>query len=69
MADISESVEIRETRGITCTGTARDQQALLATLDRLRNVKQVSNVKVDQMSGESPMRFTFNFRWHQTGAP
>ena len=65
----AKTVEIRETRGVTCTGTARDQQALLATLDRLRNAKQVSDVKVDQMRGQSPMQFTFNFRWRETGAP
>ena len=65
----AKTVEIRETRGVTCTGTARDQKALLATLDRLRNAKQVSDVKIDQMRGQSPMQFTFNFRWRETGAP
>lgn len=65
----AKTVEIRATRGITCSGTARDQEALLLALDRLRNAKQVSDVKVDQMRGQSPMQFTFNFRWSEAGAP
>jgi len=65
----AKTVGIRENRGITCTGTAKDQDALLAATDRLRNAKQVSDVKVDQMRGQSPMQFTFNFRWRETGTP
>jgi hypothetical protein len=65
----AKTVEIRDTRGVTCTGTARDQQALLRTLDLLRNAKQVSDVKVDQMRGQSPVQFTFNFHWRDTGTP
>jgi hypothetical protein len=32
-------------------------------LDRLRATRLVADINVDQMRGESPMQFTFNFSW------
>lgn len=65
----ARSVEIREAATITCSGTARDHQALLRTLDSLRAMKEVSAVKVEQMRGQVPMQFTFNFRWNESATP
>ena len=59
-------VEIRESGVVTCTGTARDQGALLRTLDRLRAAQDVTGVQLDQVRGKAPMQFSFNFQW--TGA-
>jgi hypothetical protein len=59
----AKSVEIREPALVTCTGTARDHQNLLQMLDRLRATRLVADINVDQMRGESPMQFTFNFSW------
>jgi hypothetical protein len=59
----AKTVEIREPATITCTGTARDRQALLKLLDKLRAAHEVADVKVEQMRGRSPLEFTFNFRW------
>lgn len=65
----AKTVEIREAMTVTCSGTARDHQALLRTLDRLRAVKEVSSVQVEQMRGRAPIQFTFNFRWKGGGKP
>jgi len=63
----AKTVEIRDQTGITCTGTARDSQALLKTLDQLRAAREVADVKVDQLRGKSPLQFTFNFQWERQG--
>jgi len=32
-------------------------------LDRLRSTKEITDLKVDQVRGKTPMQFTFNFQW------
>ncbi len=59
----AKMVEIRELGVITCSGTARDSQAVLKTIDQLSAAKEVANVKVDSFRGKSPVQFTFNFHW------
>ena len=59
----AKTLEIREASSVTCSGTARDNQAFLRMLDQLRAAKEVSDVKVDQVRGTAPMQFTFNFHW------
>jgi Tfp pilus assembly protein PilN len=59
----AKTLEIRELSSITCSGTARDNQAFLRMLDQLRAAKEVTDVKVDQVRGTAPMQFTFNFHW------
>lgn len=63
----AKSVELRPPSNVTCTGTARDRQALLRVLDKLRAAHEVSEVKVEAMRGRSPLEFTFNFRWNDRG--
>ncbi len=63
----AKSIEIRDTSAVTCTGTARDNQALYAVIDKLRGTKEAANVKVDQTRGTSPVQFTFNFQWTEGG--
>jgi hypothetical protein len=59
-----KTVEIRDLSLVTCSGTARDNQALLRTLDKLRAMRELNNsVQVEQIRGRTPMQFTFNFRW------
>ncbi len=66
----AKSVEIRPgSTGVTCSGTARDNAALLRTLDKLRAMPEVREVKVEHIRGNAPMQFTVNFRWADTGAP
>ncbi len=56
-------IEIRENGLVTCSGTARDQAALLQTMERLRSAKDVADVQLDMVRGKAPMQFTFNFQW------
>lgn len=60
-------IEIREGNLISCIGTARNNSSLLATIDRLRNSENVRDLRVDQIRGNAPLQFTFNFQW--TDAP
>ena len=59
----AKTVEIRDLTTVTCSGTARDNPALLKTLDQLRGFQEVADVKVDQIRGGKPLQFTFNFHW------
>jgi hypothetical protein len=59
----AKTLEIRELSSVTCSGVARDNQAFLTMLDQLRATKEISNLKVDQVRGQTPMQFTFNFHW------
>lgn len=62
----AKTVEIRDNGRVVCTGTARDQAALLRALDRLRAMAEVRNVQVEQMRGNAPMQFSFNLQWGET---
>jgi len=59
----AKTVELRQPATVTCSGTARDNGALLRTLDKLRTAKDVANVHLEQTRGGSPLQFTFNFQW------
>ena len=63
----AKTVEMREPATVTCSGTARDNAALLKTLDKLRGAKEVANVHIEQTRGAAPMQFTFDFQWGQRG--
>lgn len=64
----AKTVELRDKDLVTCSGTARDNTAWLKMLDQLRAAKGVTDVKVEQVRGRSPMEFTVNFRWDRGGA-
>jgi hypothetical protein len=63
----AKNVEIHELSTVSCSGSARDSQALLRTLDKLRAMPEVGDVKVDQLRGKSPIEFMFNFHWGVKG--
>ena len=64
----AKTIEIRDLTTITCTGIARDYQALLKTIENLRAVPQVAEVNLGPTRGQSPsMQFTFNFVWSEGG--
>ena len=63
----AKSIEINSKSVVTCSGMARDNQSLLKTLDRLGAFREVSNVKVEQIRGKTPLQFTFNFHWTEGG--
>ncbi len=64
----AKTIEIRGASQVTCTGTARDNAALLETLGKLRAAGSVADVKINRLQGKSPMQFTFDFHWVQGGA-
>ncbi len=63
----AKSVEIRAPDTVTCSGVARDNRALLKTLDQLRASGSVADLKVLRIQGKSPMQFTFDFHWVEGG--
>ena len=64
----AKTLEIREAANVNCSGVARDNAALLKTLDRLRATREVGEVKVDQIRGKAPLQFSFNFHWGERSA-
>jgi hypothetical protein len=65
----AKTLDIRNQSVVNVSGTARDNPALLRTLDQLRAAKEVRDVKVDQIRGKTPMQFTFNFHWGEARQP
>jgi hypothetical protein len=63
----AKTVEIHEGNVVSCSGTARDNAALLRTLSQLRAAAGVTDLKVDNIRGKSPMQFTFDFHWGKGG--
>jgi len=63
----AKTFEIREMTSVTCSGIARDNTAFLRLHDQLRATKEITDLKVDQVKGKTPMQFTFNFRWEPGG--
>jgi hypothetical protein len=63
----AKTVEIRDLSAVSCSGIARDNPALLKTLDKLRATDGISDLKVSQIRGKSPIQFTFDFHWNEGG--
>jgi len=59
----ARTIEIREGGTVSCSGNARDNAALLGMLSKLRAADGVTELKVDQIRGKSPMQFTFDFQY------
>ncbi|MGH7991979.1 MAG: hypothetical protein ACREDQ_00555 [Limisphaerales bacterium] len=63
----AKTVEIRGGNTVTCTGTAQDNGALLRTLNQLRTADGVTDVKLQQIRGKSPMQFSFDIHYGNGG--
>ena len=63
----AKTLEIRDGNTVTCTGTARDNAALLRTLNQLRTADGVTDVKLQTIRGKSPMQFTFDVHYGNGG--
>ena len=63
----AKTMEIRNGNMVTCSGTAQDNAALLRMLSQLRAADGVTDLKVDQIRGKSPMQFTFDFHYGNGG--
>jgi len=64
----ARTVEIRGGNTVTCTGIAQDNGALLRTLNQLRTADGVTDVKLQQIRGKSPMQFSFDIHYGNGGA-
>ena len=63
----AKSIEVRSGGAVSCSGNARDNTALLAVLNRLRSAPGVTELKLNQIRGKSPMQFTFDFQYGTGG--
>ena len=63
----AKTLEIRDPATVMCSGVARDNQAFLRMLDRLRSFKDVDELKVESLRGKTPIQFMLKFRWGQGG--
>ena len=64
----AKTFEIREPASVTCSGVANDNPAFLKMLGQLRATKEVTDLKVEQVRGKTPLQFTFNFHWGEGSA-
>lgn len=55
--------EVKPGAAVSCNGFARNNQAILETLDRLRQTAAVKDLKVRQVRGDNPIQFSFQFTW------
>ncbi len=64
----AKTVEIRDLNTVTCTGTARNYQVLLQTVQRLRANPQVREANLGPTRGQTPaLQFSFSFVWSEGG--
>ncbi len=63
----AKTIELREPARVTCSGTARNREALIKALDQLRAAKEISDVHIEMTRGNTPLEFTFNFQWGGPG--
>lgn len=64
----AKTVEIRDLSVVTCTGTARNYQVLLQTLQKLRASPQIRDANLGPTRGQTPaLQFSFSFAWNEGG--
>ncbi len=56
-------VEIDQSRRVSFSGFAEDSHALLMLHETLKQDERVQYLTVEQMLGEPPIKFAFNFQW------
>ncbi len=60
-------VEIEDTQQVSCSGFAQNNKDLLVAIDQLNQDEQVKDLQIQQVVGESPVQFSFRYRWIQGG--
>lgn len=63
----AKTVELRPPARVSCSGTARNRDALITMLDQLRKTHEISDVHIEMTRGNTPLEFTFNFQWKGPG--
>jgi hypothetical protein len=64
----AKSIQIHDGQRVTCTSFAKTQQAKDQMLDRLRKKKGVVELQTQQVRGNSPITFTFTYKWEPAHA-
>lgn len=59
----ARSITVKDAVEVTCAGESRSDAAWLQMMDQLRTTDGVSDLKVRQISGDSPMQFSISYRW------
>jgi hypothetical protein len=60
----AKTIEIHDNDGtVNCSGTASDNQALLAMQAKLRTMAGITDLHLTQVRGKAPMQFTFDFQY------
>ena len=62
-----KQLNIRDDSQVMATGSSRDQNSLLATLDKLRITSGISNLELKSQQGSNPISFSFEFDWNPAG--
>lgn len=65
----AKSLEVHGATDVSISGTARDNPALLRTLDQLRKTREIRDLKVEQIRGKAPLQFTVSFHWSNPTGP
>jgi hypothetical protein len=60
-------IDIRDDGSVNCSGNMRDNSALLEMESKLSKADGVSDLKVEQIRGKSPMQFVFSFKYNEHG--
>lgn len=64
----AKTIEIRDLKTCSCSGTARSLQALLGTQAKMRNTPQFRDVNLGPTRGQPPaLQFTITFDWKDVG--
>jgi hypothetical protein len=64
----AKTIEIHDGTTVNCSGTARDNQALIAMQSKLQALPGVSNFHWGQVRGKAPMQFSVEFQYGNGGA-
>lgn len=58
----AKNIQITEGTKVACNGFARNQNAVIALLEKLRGKPGVSELQVQQMRGQNPVEFSFSYK-------
>jgi hypothetical protein len=64
----AKSIQIHDGQRVTCTAFAKSQAAKDEMLGRLRKKPGVSGVQTQQVRGNSPITYTFTYKWETNRA-
>ncbi len=64
----AKTIEIHDGNTVNCSGTARDNMALITMQSKLQSLPGVSNFHWGQVRGKAPMQFSVEFQYGNGGA-